>query len=287
MVEIVRAKNAGYCYGVERALRMAEESLVNFQKPLYSLGPLIHNPQVVEELEKKGIKAVNSLDDISCGTVIIRSHGVEPQVLGEAKKKGLNLIDATCPFVRKAQLMASRLKREGYKVVIVGERTHPEVRGILSYAGNDALVIESSREINRKKFDGLSKVGVVVQTTQSLDKLRKVVARLLTFTLELKVWNTICNATRKRQQSARKLALNSDLVIVIGGKNSANTTRLFQICQKINPLTYHIESADEIKKSWFKGVKKVGLTAGASTPNYLVTEVEKKIRSYFSSQENG
>ncbi len=282
MVEIIKAKHAGYCYGVERALKMAEESLSNLKKPLYSLGPLIHNPQVVKELKKKGIRPVSSLEQILKGAVIIRSHGVEPQVIEEAKKRGLSLIDATCPFVRKAQLVASQLKKEGYKVVIIGERTHPEVKGILSYAGNEAIVIENSREIEKKEFEGFPKVGVVVQTTQSLEKLRRIVSKLLTFTSELKVFNTICNATRKRQQAAKKLASKTDLVIVIGGKNSANTTRLFQICQKINPQTYHIESPRELKKSWFKGVKKVGITAGASTPIYLVAEVEKKIQSFQS-----
>lgn len=281
MVEIVKAKNAGYCYGVERALKLVEQSLKNSKKPFYSLGPLIHNPQVVKELEEKGIRAVKSLESISLGTVIIRSHGVEPQVLEAAKSKRLNVIDATCPFVRKAQLVAAQLKKEGYTVVIVGERTHPEVEGILAYAGNNAVVIESSREISKKTFSGISRVGVVVQTTQSLEKLRKVVAKLLTFTLELKVFNTICNATRKRQDSARKLAQQTDLVIVIGGKNSANTTRLFQICRKINPSTYHIESPAEVQKNWFKKVKKVGITAGASTPNYLIAEVETKIKSFF------
>lgn len=283
MVEIVKAKNAGYCYGVERALKLVEESLKNLKKPFYSLGPLIHNPQVVKELEEKGIKAIKSLNSVSSGTVIIRSHGVKPQIMQEARVKKLDVIDATCPFVRKAQLVANQLKKEGYTVVIVGEKTHPEVEGILAYAGSNAVVVESSREISKKKFGDISRVGVVVQTTQSLEKLKKVVAKLLTFTLELKVFNTICNATRKRQDSARKLAQQMDLVIVIGGKNSANTTRLFQICQKINPSSYHIESPDEIQKSWFKSVKKVGITAGASTPKYLITEVEKKIQTFFES----
>lgn len=283
MIEIVKAKNAGYCYGVERALRLVEESLESSKKPILSLGPLIHNPQVVKELEEKGIKAVDSLDNVSSGTVIIRSHGVKPQVLEEARKKKLDVIDATCPFVRKAQLVAAQLNQEGYTVVIVGEKTHPEVEGILAHAKNNAFVVESSREISKKILKGASRIGVVVQTTQSLEKFKRVVAKLLTFTSELKVFNTICNATRKRQDAARQLALQTDLVIVVGGKNSANTTRLFQICQKINPLTYHIESPDEVKRSWFKGIKKIGITAGASTPKHLIVEVERKIKSFFKS----
>lgn len=283
MIEIVKAKNAGYCYGVERALRLVEESLESSKKPIFSLGPLIHNPQVVKELEEKGIKAVDSLDNVSSGTVIIRSHGVKPQVLEEARKKKLDVIDATCPFVRKAQLVAAQLNQEGYTVVIVGEKTHPEVEGILAHAKNNAFVVESSREISKKILKGASRIGVVVQTTQSLEKFKRVVAKLLTLTSELKVFNTICNATRKRQDAARQLALQTDLVIVVGGKNSANTTRLFQICQKINPLTYHIESPDEVKRSWFKGIKKVGITAGASTPKHLIVEVERKIKSFFKS----
>ncbi len=277
MIEIIRAKNAGYCYGVERALKMVEDSLTRFKPPFYSLGPLIHNPQVVRELEKKGIRPVKSIQQISSGSVIIRSHGVGLDVLKEAEKKGLNIIDATCPFVRKAQQVASQLKDEGYAVLIVGEKAHPEVRGLLSYAGKNAVVVESSAEVKKSIFKEQTRIGVVVQTTQNLEQLKKIVARLLTFTSELKVFNTICNATRKRQESARKLASQTDLVIVVGGKNSANTTRLFQICKKINPATFHIESSEEIDKKWFKEVKKIGLTAGASTPKYLLVEVENKI----------
>lgn len=277
-MKVIVASEAGYCYGVERALKMVKKALEDGKIPIYTLGPLIHNPQVVSDLSKKGVTPVSSLDEVERGYVVIRSHGVPPDVLEKAKLKGIKIIDATCPFVKKAQEKASLLSSEGYLVVIIGEKRHPEVIGLLGYAGGNSLVLENPEDI---PFEILKreKIGVVVQTTQSEEKLFDIINKLIPFSGELRVFNTICNATQKRQEAARKLAQEVDVMIIVGGKNSANTTRLYQISKRINPRSFHIETAEEIKEEWFDRAETVGLTAGASTPRYLLNEVEKRVES--------
>jgi 4-hydroxy-3-methylbut-2-enyl diphosphate reductase len=277
-LKVIVASEAGYCYGVERALKMVKKALEDGKIPIYTLGPLIHNPQVVSDLSKKGVTPVSSLDEVEKGYVVIRSHGVPPDVLEKAKLKGIKIIDATCPFVKKAQEKASLLSSEGYLVVIIGEKRHPEVIGLLGYAGGNSLVLENPEDI---PFEILKreKIGVVVQTTQSEEKLFDIINKLIPFSGELRVFNTICNATQKRQEAARKLAQEVDVMIIVGGKNSANTTRLYQISKRINPRSFHIETAEEIKEEWFDRAETVGLTAGASTPRYLLNEVEKRVES--------
>ncbi len=277
-MEILIAREAGYCYGVERALKMVKKALEEGRLPLYTLGPLIHNPQVVKDLASKGAVPIKSLKEVDSGTVVIRSHGVSPEVLEEAKSRGLQIIDATCPFVKKAQEKASLLAEEGYLVIIVGEREHPEVTGLLGYAKADSMVVEKAEDI---KVQGVKsrKIGVVVQTTQSEAKLFEVIKVLIPLAQEVRIFNTICHATQKRQEAARELAKKVDVMIVVGGRNSANTTRLYQISKEINERTFHIETANEIEKRWFEGARVVGLTAGASTPRYLLKEVERKVKS--------
>jgi len=276
-LNITIAKHAGYCYGVQRALKMAREAMVERAQPIYTLGPIIHNPQVVAALERQGVIAINSVDDVSEGTVIIRTHGVDPDIIRSAKSRGLYVIDATCPFVAKAQQRAARLIRDGYSVVIVGERNHPEVAGLLAYTNNRAIVVENAKEV--ESIDPMGRIGVVVQTTQSLENLKSIVGELLCKTKELKLFNTICNATSQRQEAAGELAQEVGLMLVVGGKNSANTTRLAQICRESNERTYHIETADEVNVTWLDGVDNVGITAGASTPDWILQEVIGRLKS--------
>ena len=270
------AEHAGYCYGVERALTLAKEAARSKPPPIRTLGPIIHNPQVVKSLVKIGVEAVDSVEDLKSGTMIIRTHGVDPQVIIDARRRGIKVVDATCPFVAKAQKRAAALKSEGYTVVIVGERNHPEVEGILSRVEGNALVVEKASDVEQL---GDKKVGVVVQTTQSVKNLKQIVSVLLPKTADLKVFNTICSATSQRQAAARKLADKADAMVVVGGKNSANTTRLAQICLERNPRTYHIETAEELDPIWFEGCELVGLTAGASTPDWLLEEVREALAS--------
>lgn len=271
-MKIKVANQAGYCYGVERALRITGEAVENQRKPIFTLGPIIHNPQVVESFVEKGVKPVGVIDEVKSGTIIVRTHGVDPDIIQQAETMGLSVVDATCPFVEKAQQRAAELVRDGYNLVIIGEKEHPEVVGILAHARGLATVME--RPADAAKVRGGRRLGVVVQTTQPLENFQQIVAVLAAGASEIKVFNTICNATTKRQQSAKGLAEEVDMMIVVGGKNSANTSRLAQICRATGTLTYHIETAKELDPVWFSGVETVGLTAGASTPEWLLNEVK-------------
>ena len=273
--EVKLANHAGYCYGVERALKMAAEAVKAHPKPIYTLGPIIHNPQVVKSFIRDGVTPVDDISEVDEGTMIIRTHGVDPFITKMAKKRGLKVIDATCPFVAKAQKRAGELVREGYRVVIIGERDHPEVVGILAHAGGQALVVESVEDLREARR--AKKIGIVVQTTQSLKKLREVLAAVSATASEVKVFNTICNATIHRQDAARELAKKADVMVVVGGKNSANTSRLVQICRETGTITYHLETAAELDPGWFAHAKVVGVTAGASTPERLLKEVAADI----------
>jgi len=275
-MEVLLADKAGFCFGVKRAINTAFETAVKGN--VYCLGPLIHNPQEVERLRQSGVRTVEDFSSLSPGEfLIIRSHGVPPKVLAQAKAKGLRIIDLTCPFVGKAQRDAEALCKDGYQVVVVGEKKHPEVQSIMGYAGDNAVVIETADDVAGIKFK--PRLGVVAQTTQSYGNFSEIVLKLLRLSKELKVFNTICNSTKERQDAARSLAGQVDVMIVVGGRNSANTTRLVSVCKQEGRPTHHIEVADEILNEWLTGVKKVGVTAGASTPDWVLEDVLKRLRS--------
>jgi 4-hydroxy-3-methylbut-2-enyl diphosphate reductase len=265
-VEILVARYAGYCYGVERALRITEEALEKAEGPVASLGPIIHNPSVVGQLEERGVKVVEGVGDAATGTLIVRTHGVPPEVVEGARARDLTLVDATCPFVTVAQRKAASLRAAGYAVVILGERDHPEVAGLEGFAGDGAVVVEDAAGLPLAQLRG-KRVGVVVQTTQTRANLASVAAALAPVARELLVSNTICDATEKRQSAASELAAEVDVVVVVGGRNSANTARLAQLCRATRRSTYHIESAAELEAAWFAGARRIGVTAGASTPD--------------------
>lgn len=275
-MKISVVKNAGFCFGVKRAINLAFEASRKSGKKVYTLGPLIHNPQVVEELKREGVQPVKDMSKIKSGTLIIRSHGIHPKILQKAKSKRLKIIDATCPFVRRAQENARSLYREGYQVVVVGEAHHPEVQGIIGYAEDKAIVI--NQDTISLNFPENKRVGAIAQTTLNLDTFKKIIGQLLGKTKELKIFNTICNATAKTQKATLEMAKDVDLMIVVGGKNSANTTRLAKLCREKGKPTYHIETSQELKKNWFRGKKSIGVTAGTSTPNWIINQVVKKIK---------
>lgn len=258
------ASHAGVCYGVERALKLAAHAAESARGSVTTLGPLIHNPIVVRDLESAGVKGAQTVDEVESGTLIIRAHGVVPQVIDQARAKGLEVLDATCPYVKKVHMAAEKLVREGYQLIVVGESGHPEVEGILGHAGDAAHVVSTPHDLDG--VDLARKVGVVVQTTQTPANLAAIVSALALRTMDLRVVNTICSATQERQDSAAELASRADVMIVIGGKNSGNTRRLAEICMACCPRTHHIEDSSEIQRTWFEGVALVGITAGASTP---------------------
>jgi len=258
------ARHAGICYGVERALKLAEEAAASGVK-VHTLGPLIHNPQAVDALRERGVEVAGCFDEVDDGTLVIRSHGVDPTIIEGAREKGLDVIDATCPHVSKAHEAAARLAAEGYSVIVVGEADHPEVEGIVAHAGGTALVVQSAEELPEQLPS--RRIGVVVQTTQSLARLEAVADALVSRVSELRVFNTICSATGKRQRAAEDLAREVDVMVIVGGHNSGNTTRLAEICRAVNPRVYHVETSAELDRAWFAGANVVGVTAGASTPD--------------------
>jgi 4-hydroxy-3-methylbut-2-en-1-yl diphosphate reductase len=273
-MEILLAKQAGFCFGVKRATQMAFEAAEKGGKT-YTLGPIIHSPQVVQKLEEMGVKVLHNISDQENGTIIIRSHGVAAEELDEAVRKELDIIDATCPFVKKAQDHVQGLSQAGYDVVVVGDADHPEVQGIVSYAKGKVYVVASGDEAAR--LPRMSKIGVVAQTTQSFENLKNVVLECLMKGGEIRVFHTICDATAVRQEEAKGLAKQVDCMIVIGGYNSANTKRLAEVCAELQPRTHHIEMAQQLDAGWFDGVHRVGVTAGASTPKWLIDEVIERI----------
>ena len=274
-MEIILAQNAGFCFGVKRATQMAFEAAAEHEQ-ICSLGPLIHSPQVVKELTEQGIKVVNNVEDIPTGSVIIRSHGVTAEEMDRVQESNLTVVDATCPFVKKTQEYAVRLSKEGYTVVIVGEVEHPEVQGIVSYSGEAVVHVVANAE-QAAALPRMKRVGLVAQTTQLYENLRAIMDVCLSKSQEIRVFNTICDATSVRQNEAREIAQSVDLMFVIGGHASANTTRLASICREIQPQSWHIETAEEIHPDWFSGVNKVGVTAGASTPRWLIDDVVARI----------
>jgi len=273
-MKIILAKRAGFCFGVKRATQMAFEAAA-MDKKTYTLGPIIHSPQVVQKLEELGVKVLKSLESMDSGTIIIRSHGVAAGETDEAVQKQLEIVDATCPFVKKAQEHVKSLSESGYGVVVVGDADHPEVQGIVSYGGDKVFVVGSGEEV--RKLPKMQKIGVVAQTTQSFENLKNVVSECLQRGGEIRVFNTICDATAVRQEEAKELACQVDCMLVVGGFNSANTRRLAEVCAEIQPRTHHIETAAEIDSAWFAGVERVGVTAGASTPKWIIDEVVARI----------
>lgn len=272
-VEVKIATNAGFCFGVKRAIDLVEKTL-NEKPEVYTLGPIIHNPQEVKRLKEKGVKILNDIDCVKSGCIILRTHGISLELRNRLEKdKTLYIIDATCPFVKKAQDIIKNLSSQETTIIIIGEKSHPEVEALVSYGAGKCVVIESPEEA--LEFKGTGELNIVSQTTQTPQNFN-VIVEILKKRFKVNIYNTICKATLERQESAKKLAKNVDLMIVIGGKNSGNTTRLAEIC-KAQTKTYHIETIDELDDKWFNNIKTVGLTAGASTPDNIIKSVQRRL----------
>ncbi|WP_299238920.1 4-hydroxy-3-methylbut-2-enyl diphosphate reductase [Sulfurihydrogenibium sp.] len=280
MANIIVAQTAGFCFGVRIAVDMAKQAGEKLGHA-YTNGPIIHNKQVVNYLKSIGVEEMQDYSQLKPGdTVIIRSHGVPPKTERMLKELNINVLDATCPFVKKVHDKVKQLVEEGYFVVIIGEEGHPEVIGTLGHleeVGGKGVVVENFEDLV-KKVPKRNRIGVVAQTTQSEDFFREAVGYLAENTEELKVFNTICDATSVRQEEVKKIAPEVDVMIIIGGKHSGNTQRLYQISKALNPNTYHIETADELQEQWFENKENIGVSAGASTPDWIIQEVVNKIK---------
>lgn len=276
------AKYSGYCFGVKRALNLVEKTLEKYSesgKKVYTLGSIIHNPGVVMELSSKGLISVKDPEDIESESIfLVRSHGMSPKVLKRLSGKNIEIIDATCPFVKKAQAKAKKLEEQGYFVVVIGDRGHPEVIGIKEHVSDgNVIVIENAIEASALLYK--TKIGVVIQTTQTTDKVKEIIPQFIDKCREIIIYNTICDTTRNRQDSTRKLSGKVDIMIIAGGKNSANTTHLADISLNENSRTYHIESFNEINPEWFKDSEKIGISGGASTPEKDIIDIKNLIES--------
>lgn len=284
-MEIKLSKYSGYCWGVKRALNIVEETLKdnrNNNIKIFTFGSVIHNPGVVKELAGNGLLSIKNIDEADGGNIfIIKSHGLSPKLIKELKSKNLNVIDTTCPSVKKAQAKAGELSDKDYFVIVIGNKEHPEVLGIKDQVkkGNYA-VIENEKDaemLERKK-----KIGVIVQTTQTMEKLKLITGILQNKTRELLIYNTICSTTSKRQNAAKKISEEVDLMLIVGGKDSANTTHLAEIAKLTGTPTYHIENNTELQKKWFKDVNSIGISGGASTPESDIIDIRKTIDKILS-----
>ena len=272
-MKIILADNIGYCFGVKRAILAAEEAAKSGS--LYSFGPLIHNQQEIERLEKLGIKEITDKPQIKANeSILIRTHGIGPDFYTALNKEGIKIIDTTCPHVQKAQMAAKEANEQGYQVIILGDNNHAEVQGIVAWTENKAFVVASLEELKRLELP--DKVAILAQTTEKEDRFAELVKYLQGKTIDLKVFSTICSTTRIRQEAAAKLAQEVDFMIVIGGKHSSNTIKLAETCRNYVP-TYHIEGCQELKSTWFQEKFIVGVTAGASTPDWIIKEVVEQM----------
>ena len=281
MREVKVAKSAGFCFGVKRAVEMVYNE-AGKRKKVYTLGPIIHNEQVVKDLEEKGVNVLDSVNDIKDGedaTVIIRSHGISEEIYSQLKKKDVKIIDATCPFVAKIHRIVQEKHKAGYQIVIAGNANHPEVEGIKGWCGNNAAIIESIEDAEKVVLNMDRKVCVVAQTTFNYKKFKDIVDILLKKSYDIDVMNTICNATEERQTEAGTIAGQSDAMLVIGGKHSSNTQKLYEICKKECSDTYFIQTLDDLDLNKLQSFRSVGITAGASTPNNIIKEVQTYVRN--------
>jgi small subunit ribosomal protein S1 len=279
-LEILVADKAGFCLGVERALNMVLSTILRKGSKLYTYGPLIHNAQVVNYLDSLGVTEVDRIEDIPPGSrVVIRSHGIGPTERKMMEERNFEIIDATCMFVIKAQRMASELYQQGYKIIILGLKDHPEVKALRDFVHDEAMIASSMDELPVFKTPP-EKLGVICQTTLNTEFFEKAIEFLRKQVPNLVVKNTICDATEKRQKAARDIADEVDAMIVIGGRHSSNTRKLTDICLDRGVDTYHIETVDELRPGWFLGRRRIGVTAGASTPDWLIEDLIKAIQDF-------
>ena len=292
-MEVIRAKSAGFCFGVKRAVETVYEQVkIEKEKQIYTYGPIIHNAEVVKDMEACGIKVINSeeeLNELEDGLVIIRSHGVPKRICDSLDNRGISYVDATCPFVKRIHKIVSEESTKGNRIIIIGDSRHPEVQGINGWVNGEAFIIQNIEEAeafelpDSKTSESVEKcqICVVAQTTFNYKKFKELVEIISKKGYDINVLNTICNATKERQEEARSIAEEVDAMIVIGDKHSSNTQKLFEICEKACNNTYYIQTLGDLDTNQLRSVETVGITAGASTPNNIIEEVQNNVRINF------
>ncbi len=281
-MKVIVAEHRGFCFGVERAIKKIEELLGGNEQINYSIGPPIHNPQTVEKLKNKGLRIVDRPEEIENGRLVVRAHGLSPELINQARARNIEIVDTTCPFVKKAQQTASLLNKYGYAIIIVGEKDHPEVQSIVGITDGNCQVVEKPADLDGLNLSSDKKIGVLAQTTQSNRNFQLLTDGLISKnrSKNIRLFNTICQATATRQEEARAIAEKVDLVIVLGGKISANTKRLAEICQDTGVEVHYVETAGEVKPSWFRGKVRAGLVTGTSTPDWIIKETIDRLKKY-------
>ena len=289
-MEVTVAKSAGFCFGVKRAVDTVYREIESGEKPVYTFGPIIHNEQVVEDLENRGVQVIHSEDELeglSGGTVVIRSHGVSRDVCEKIEARGMKIVDATCPFVKKIHRIVDEEGRKGRHVVIIGSADHPEVQGIMGWASGPVTVMHTAEEAESFVPENGKPISIVAQTTFNYNKFKDLVEILCKKRYDnnvlniLNILNTICNATEERQREAKNIAGEVDTMLVVGGRHSSNTQKLFEICKKECENTYYIQTPVDLDSEMFQCSSYVGITAGASTPNKIIEEVQEHVRIKF------
>ncbi len=283
-MEVIVAKTAGFCFGVKRAVEQVYEQIEKAEKPVYTYGPIIHNEFVVKDLEEKGVCVLNTEEELSAltdGIVVIRSHGVGKHIYDLLEAHHITVVDATCPFVKKIHRIVEKQTAEGRRVIIIGSPEHPEVQGIRGWGNDTTLVVEKPEQIDDLPVSKEEKLCIVSQTTFNYKKFQDLVEKFEKKGYDILVLNTICNATQERQVEARRIASEVDAMIVIGGRHSSNTQKLYEICQKECKNTYFIQSLGDFNPECVNSVRSVGITAGASTPNQIIEEVHTNVRIKF------
>ena len=281
-MEVTVAKTAGFCFGVKRAVEKVYEQIGKMEKPIYTYGPIIHNEQVVGDLQEKGVEVIDTLEELKTirdAVVVIRSHGVGKDVYDILKENGVEIVDATCPYVKKIHRIVEKQTAEGRRVLIVGSGDHPEVQGIKGWGDERTKVIENMDDFRRLELPEDEKLCIVSQTTFNYKKFQDLVEKISKTRYDITVLNTICNATQERQVEAMRIASQVDVMLVIGGKHSSNTQKLYDICRKECKNTYYIQTLGDFNPECISSVRSVGITAGASTPNNIIEEVHTKCQS--------
>ena len=281
-MEVTVAKTAGFCFGVKRAVEKVYEQIGKTEKPIYTYGPIIHNEQVVGDLQEKGVEVIDTLEELRTirdAVVVIRSHGVGKDVYDILKENGVEIVDATCPYVKKIHRIVEKQTAEGRRVLIVGSEDHPEVQGINGWGDERTKVIENMDDFRRLELPEDEKLCIVSQTTFNYKKFQDLVEKISKTRYDITVLNTICNATQERQVEAMRIASQVDVMLVIGGKHSSNTQKLYDICRKECKNTYYIQTLGDFNPECISSVRSVGITAGASTPNNIIEEVHTKCQN--------
>ena len=292
-MKVIRAKSAGFCFGVKRAVETVYEQVdKEKEKQIYTYGPIIHNAEVIKDMERNGVKVLYSeeeLDALTDGLVIIRSHGVPKRICDKLAEKGIKYVDATCPFVKRIHNIVQEESNKGKEIIIIGDPEHPEVQGIRGWVEGKAYIIQTQEEMLRflEKYEsnentvGKHSICVVAQTTFNYKKFKDLVEIISEKRYDINVLNTICNATKERQTEARSIAEEVEAMIVVGDKHSSNTQKLFEICKKACNNTYYIQTLGDLDMNQLRSVETVGITAGASTPNNIIEEVQNNVRINF------